>query len=754
MSVGMSQAQHMAPPAASHAAHAAATEGLPGEQFAAPPRTTLSGSIVGTSGGALSSPRLSSPPPPLPAAYRPHANRHYGTGTGASVGSHLRESPAAATTAMRPPPVPPQAQASSSPFAMGSATGSTSSDTHARKEQLRHIRAEVTRLAASAAPASMHHYQPPSSYGGDFAASHGQHHTSGPGAGAAGGMGSSGSGSSSAVVMTALSTLRARIRNLEAEKASASKEAGRLQATLAEERARHAAQVKDLETAAQLDAARMRTTAGNLTAERGELEVKVVKLEASATALQRDLAFAQQQARVEMEDKRAQEARAAAAEARASSLQALLEQEQASQQAHRTEAARQQAQAAERNAQLRRLVEQLQTALGTETGLRQGVEAAKRRAEAVLRGVVKINEELVASLLQGGAGPRGKSGRQTKSKARLKKALTRTRDLARQVLGPDLTSDAPGDAPASPGAPGDAQGGNGDEAPAGPRLQAPVLRERRQQRAQRERPWRGGGGTVGRRVRSGRSKGKRQAKGKSGGGSSASTAKVGAKGGSLHERVVVANGRQPIPFILGSSTARSQNVYGALQQALSSPAAYGTDSPKRGALQPAPRGQRHGGSDSDSAPAPAPGPSAASELPAWAPAGSVGVVGLPVAAGAHAATAPVASASDGQAWQAPPVAQVAVAPAPPSSIEPAEHDWAFRGAAGLSASAVGDSGTGPEHDLEGVIAGLEDEFRQLNARYSALLFESQVCEHPRGAWPPLQGKRNAETRVCCGCACW
>ena len=580
------------------------------------------------------------------------------------------------------------------------------------------------------------------------------------------GMESTTGGGSSVVVMTALSTLRARIRNLEAEKAAGRNEASRLQAALADERARHAAQVKDLETAAQLDAARMRTTAGNLSAERGELEVKVVKLEAANAAIQRDLAFAQEQARTEMEDKRAQETRAAAAEARVTTLEQEVAQLTATMQGRHVEATRQSAAAGEQNAQLRRLVAQLQAALSTEAKARRSEEVKRRKVEDVLRGVVRINEDLVASLLPG-AGAKTKSTKVRRQ--RLRKALNKTRALAQKVLRPGRSASRPprsaAPAPVAPPPPpvvaaaldgdyydeddDDSASDNGGEdssvGPAQPAVNTTALKKRRASRKHRERPWRDGAGdngggvtTTRRRSNSRSSKARsRRSSGVASGGVASKTSKSKSK--SVHGKVVHANRTKPIPFLLGSSTGRSQNVYGALQEALASPAAYGADSAVKGTmLTPSEQQQQQ----QHAAPPPVP-PSwdvshtaAASAYAAPPPSdtsSTAAVVGIPVATAVTS-------------HHRPPVAAV-VAPAPaPHAVAGPQHAWPAGGSMSVSTQASsppraaatatstppkalrgGATGTfAAERDIEGVVRELEDEFRELNNRYTGLLLHSQV----------------------------
>ena len=115
------------------------------------------------------------------------------------------------------------------------------------------------------------------------------------------------------------------------------------------------------------------------------------------------------------------------------------------------------------------------------------------------------------------------------------------------------------------------------------------------------------------------------------------------------------------------------------------------------------------------------------------------VVGIPVACGA--AGVPTAAATSGARLD--------------HSLGPAHHPSAagsgvadVRTAADLAHGNRGGPG-GPERDLEGVIAGLEDEFRQLNARYSAVLAQSQVgrqgrCVFARNQW----FKRQARPALC------
>lgn len=85
-------------------------------------------------------------------------------------------------------------------------------------------------------------------------------------------------------------------------------------------RVRHSSQVGDLEKAANLDVARLRTSLGNVQAEANELQMKLVKADTSNQSLSRELAFAQNQTRAEADERKAAEARVASLEAELGSV--------------------------------------------------------------------------------------------------------------------------------------------------------------------------------------------------------------------------------------------------------------------------------------------------------------------------------------------------------------------------------------------------------------------------------------------------
>ena len=184
---------------------------------------------------------------------------------------------------------------------------------------------------------------------------------------------------------------------------------------LAQMRVRHSSQVGDLEKAANLDVARLRTSLGNVQAEANELQMKLVKADTSNQSLSRELAFAQNQTRAEADERKAAEARVASLEAELGSVRqgacvwalpvrwhevaahtltqvhfylAELQDVRNHGQQEQLAASAEKARVQEQLSQAHGLLTQLQQALASETAHRKNLQARKQKMEVCRSGTL------------------------------------------------------------------------------------------------------------------------------------------------------------------------------------------------------------------------------------------------------------------------------------------------------------------------------------------------------------------------------